>query len=58
MTWPTQAGAPDPDLLARSLTLLLDGGLAEGALSADPAAGAAAQESARALVAAATTRAA
>ena len=31
-----EAGAPDPDGLARSLTLLLDGGLASGALDADP----------------------
>jgi AcrR family transcriptional regulator len=54
----TAAGAEDPDLLARSLTLLLDGGLAEGALSADPAAAAAAKESARALVRATTARAA
>lgn len=54
----TAAGARDPGALARGLTLLLDGGLAEGALSADPTAAAAAQESARALVAAATTRAA
>lgn len=52
------AGAPDPDGLARSLTLLLDGGLAEGALSADPAAAAAAKASARALVTAAMHQAA
>jgi AcrR family transcriptional regulator len=32
-----RAGAPDPDRLARALTLLLDGGLASGALDADPA---------------------
>jgi AcrR family transcriptional regulator len=31
-----RAGAPDPDQLARALTLLLDGGLASGALDADP----------------------
>ena len=31
-----QAGAPDPDELARALTLLLDGGLASGALDANP----------------------
>ncbi|MFC5175400.1 TetR/AcrR family transcriptional regulator [Nocardioides taihuensis] len=31
-----EAGAPDPHGLARSLTLLLDGGLASGALDADP----------------------
>ena len=52
------AGAADPDSLARSLTLLLDGGLAEGALSADPAVPEAAKASARALVGAATQHAA
>ena len=31
-----QAGARDPGGLARSLTLLLDGGLASGALDASP----------------------
>jgi AcrR family transcriptional regulator len=31
-----RAGAPDPDQLARALTILLDGGLASGALDADP----------------------
>ena len=31
-----RAGAPDPDQLARALTLLLDGGLASGALDANP----------------------
>jgi len=31
-----RAGATDPDQLARALTLLLDGGLASGALDADP----------------------
>jgi AcrR family transcriptional regulator len=45
-----QAGARDPDALARSLTLLLDGGLASGALDASPDAPAAAKASARALV--------
>jgi AcrR family transcriptional regulator len=50
------AGAPDPDGLARSLTLLLDGGLASGALDADPAVADRARESARVLVAAATAR--
>ena len=35
-SWPTQAGRRDPEALARSLTLLLDGGLASGALDADP----------------------
>ena len=44
------AGASDPDGLARSLTLLLDGGLASGALDADPEAVRWAQQSARALV--------
>ena len=53
-----EAGARDPHALARSLTLLLDGGLADGALSADPAAAVAAKDSARALVTAATARAA
>ena len=48
-----EAGAPRPDVLARSLTLLLDGGLASGALDADPEAARVAQESARALVEAA-----
>ncbi len=38
-----QAGAPDPDQLARSLTLVLDGGLASGVLDADPAAATAAR---------------
>ena len=47
------AGAADPDGLARSLTLLLDGALASGALDADPEAALVAKESARALVAAA-----
>ena len=49
-----QAGAGDPDGLARSLTLLLDGGLASGALDADPDAAARATSSARILVAAGT----
>jgi AcrR family transcriptional regulator len=31
-----RAGAPDPDELARALTILLDGGLASGALDANP----------------------
>jgi AcrR family transcriptional regulator len=44
------AGATDPDALARSLTLLLDGGLASGALDAEPDAARLAQESARVLV--------
>lgn len=45
------AGAQDPDTLARSLTLLLDGALADGALAADRAAAQAAKEAARSLVA-------
>jgi len=49
-----QAGARDPESLARSLTLLLDGGLASGALDASPDAPEAAKASARALVGAAT----
>ena len=49
-----QAGADDPDALARSLALLLDGGLADGALSADPKAARAAKRTAAALVAAAS----
>ena len=49
-----QAGAHDPATLARSLTLLLDGGLASGSLDADPEAPAVARASARALVTAAT----
>ncbi len=48
------AGAPDPRGLARSLTLLLDGGLASGALDADPEAAERAARSARVLVEAAT----
>ena len=47
-----QAGARDPDQLARSLTLVLDGGLASGVLDADPAAALAARETAAQLVAA------
>jgi AcrR family transcriptional regulator len=45
------AGAADPDLLARSLTLLLDGGLASGSVDGLPDAPAAAKEAALALVA-------
>jgi len=48
-----EAGAEDPDGLARSLTLLLDGGLAAGALDADPAAAVRARETAQVVVAAA-----
>lgn len=47
------AGAADPGGLARTLTLLLDGGLASGALDASPEAATRAQESARVLVSAA-----
>ena len=54
----TRAGADDPDSLARTLALLLDGGLADGALAADPEAAGAAKHAARALVAAAVRRAA
>ncbi|HSO69150.1 MAG TPA: TetR/AcrR family transcriptional regulator [Arachnia sp.] len=45
-----RAGATDPDQLARSLTLLLDGGLASGALDADPESADAARATARLLV--------
>lgn len=54
-TWMTalagEAGAPDPGGLARTLTLLLDGGLASGALDARPDAPAAARAAAEVLVA-------
>jgi AcrR family transcriptional regulator len=49
-----EAGARDAGSLARSLTLLLDGGLASGSLDASPDAPEAAKASARALVEAAT----
>ena len=45
-----QAGAADPHSLARTLALLLDGGLASGALDASPEAPEVAKESARLLV--------
>ncbi len=48
-----EAGADDPAGLARSLTLLLDGGLASGSLDAGADAPAMAKQSARALVRAA-----
>lgn len=48
-----RAGATDPDLLARQLTVLLDGGLASGVLDADPVTATAAREAARTLVTAA-----
>ena len=47
------AGAEDPESLARTLALLLDGGLADGALAADPAAARSAKVAAGGLVAAA-----
>ena len=57
LTWlrdlTAQAGADDPDSLARSLALLLDGGLADGAIGADPEAPRAAQQAARTLITAA-----
>ncbi len=46
------AGADDPGGLARSLTLLLDGGLAAGVLDGDPAEAEATRDTARTLVAA------
>lgn len=49
-----RAGADDPEGLARSLTLLLDGGLASGALDADPEAATRARQSAGTLVGLAT----
>ena len=49
-----QAGADDPDSLARSLALLLDGGLADGALAADPEAARVAKQAAGRLIASAT----
>lgn len=50
-----RAGAQNPELLARQLTLLLDGGLAAGVLDADPTAPAAATAAARTLVTQACT---
>ncbi|MGO4804227.1 TetR/AcrR family transcriptional regulator [Arthrobacter sp. 2MCAF15] len=47
-----RAGAGNPDRLARSLTLLLDGGLASGVLDGDPDAATAAKATAAQLVAA------
>lgn len=52
-----RAGAKHPGRLARSLALLLDGGLASGALDADPAAADAARSAAAELVAGAVERA-
>jgi AcrR family transcriptional regulator len=51
-----RAGAIEPDLLARQLTLLIDGGLAAGVLDADPDTPAAAKAAARVLVDAACAR--
>jgi AcrR family transcriptional regulator len=45
-----RARATDPDLLARQLTLLVDGGLTSGVLDADPATPPAAKAAAQALV--------
>ena len=45
-----QGGARDPAALARALTLLLDGALAEGVLDGDPSAARAAKAAAAALV--------
>jgi AcrR family transcriptional regulator len=45
-----RAGAADPDRLSRSLTLLLDGGLASGSVDGLPDAPAAAKEAAETLV--------
>ncbi len=50
------AGVADPGRLARSLSLLLDGALASGALDADPEAAAVARSTAAQLVAAAVPR--
>ena len=50
-----RAGATDPAGLARSLTLLLDGGLAAGALDADPEVAAGARGAAELLVTAAVS---
>ena len=46
----TAAGADEPDLLSRGLTLLLDGGLAAGVLDGDPEAAEASARAARTLV--------
>lgn len=48
-----RAGAADPDLLARQLSVLIDGGLAGGVLDADPATPNAVKAAAQTLVAAA-----
>jgi AcrR family transcriptional regulator len=51
-----QAGAADPDRLARALSIILDGGLAAGALDGDPTAAAVAKSAAAAVVDAALRR--
>jgi AcrR family transcriptional regulator len=48
-----RAGAADPDLLARQLTILIDGGLSGGVLDIDPATPQAAKAAARVLIEAA-----
>ena len=48
-----RAGAADPDLLARQLTILIDGGLSGGVLDVDPATPQIAKAAARVLVEAA-----
>jgi AcrR family transcriptional regulator len=45
-----RADASDPELLARQLTLLIDGGLSAGVLDADPATPATAKAAAQALI--------
>lgn len=50
------AGAPDPEALARGLSLLLDGGLASGSLDGRPDAPLVARRAARALVEASLSR--
>ena len=45
-----RAGAQDPELLARQLTLLIDGGLASGGLDAELSAAEVAKQAARALI--------
>lgn len=45
-----QAGAPEPEQLARSLALVLDGGLASGVLDGDPASALVARNTAAQLV--------
>jgi AcrR family transcriptional regulator len=49
-----EAGTPDPNALARALTLLLDGALASGSMDGRPDAPVAAKAAARALVEAST----